>query len=171
MSDRPTHPAGLDDASLLAECDVRRQRRSGPGGQHRNKVETGVVLTHRPSGTTAEATERRSQADNQRVALRRLRIKLALSVRGAGGEDRVPSPVWRSRCHDGRVAINPNHRDFPQLLAEALDAIVAANCDLGQAGEYLACTPSQLVKLLKLEPQAFAWLNGQRADRGMRPLR
>ena len=33
---------------------------SGPGGQHRNRTESGVRLTHRPTGIVVLATERRS---------------------------------------------------------------------------------------------------------------
>ena len=59
------HPASLPYDELIRECEVRRQRRSGPGGQHRNKVETGIFIEHKPSGIRAEATEQRSQAKNQ----------------------------------------------------------------------------------------------------------
>ncbi len=75
------HPAALPSEKLLAECDVKFVRRSGPGGQHRNKVSTGVVLVHRPTGVKAEAAERRSQAENRAVALFRLRVNLALEIR------------------------------------------------------------------------------------------
>ena len=81
MSRETIHPAAHDEETLWRESDVRRVRRSGPGGQHRNKVESGIVLLHRSTGISAEASERRSQADNRRVALRRLRINLALDVR------------------------------------------------------------------------------------------
>jgi protein subunit release factor B len=45
---------------------------SGPGGQHKNKTESGVRLTHLPSGITVTATERRSQFQNREAALERL---------------------------------------------------------------------------------------------------
>ena len=48
----------------------------GPGGQHRNKVETGVRLTHRPSGLVVTATERRSQSANREAAFDRMAEKL-----------------------------------------------------------------------------------------------
>jgi protein subunit release factor B len=52
-------------------------RASGPGGQHRNKTESGVRLTHLPTGITVTATERRSQAANRKAARQRLAQRLA----------------------------------------------------------------------------------------------
>jgi len=52
-------------------------RASGPGGQHRNKSETGVRITHLPSGIVVTATESRSRHLNLRQALTRLEAKLA----------------------------------------------------------------------------------------------
>jgi len=48
-------------------------RGSGPGGQHRNKVATGVRLRHRASGAVGEATNSKSRLQNQAEAFRRLR--------------------------------------------------------------------------------------------------
>ncbi len=165
------HPATLDDDELLRQCSEVRTRRSGPGGQHRNKVETAIVLTHSPTGITAEANERRSQADNRRAALFRLRVNLALKFRTDRSPDTTPSNLWQSRCHGGRIAINPSHSDFPSLLAESLDRLAADDWDTAAAAEQLAVTPSQLAKFLKLEPRAFALLNTEREQRGLRPLR
>jgi protein subunit release factor B len=78
MSQPNDHPAATRPEQLLAECEARRLRRSGPGGQHRNKVETAVSLRHLPTGVCAEANERRSQAQNRSTALFRLRVNLAL---------------------------------------------------------------------------------------------
>jgi hypothetical protein len=167
------HPACLPDDQLLAECEVRHERRSGPGGQHRNKVATAVVLTHRRTGIRGEANERRSQAENGKQALRRLRVRLAIEIRSAAvaaGEPVPPSPRWTARSTGGRLAINPEHDDFPALLAEALDAVATAKYDVTVAANSLGISMSQLIRLLKHEPAAWAQLNDSRRQRGLRPL-
>jgi protein subunit release factor B len=52
------HPATLPPADLLKQTQEIHTRRSGPGGQHRNKTQTAVVLLHKPTGIAAEASER-----------------------------------------------------------------------------------------------------------------
>ena len=66
----------LDEATLLSECKTRRQRRSGPGGQHRNKVETAVRLIHVPTGVIVNCQAERSQGKNRSKAMSMLRAKL-----------------------------------------------------------------------------------------------
>ncbi len=165
------HPASLAAEELLRQCQVRRVRRSGPGGQHRNKVETGVVLHHRPTGIQAEANERRSQVENRRVAINRLRLRLALEVRSAGDSVSLPSSLWQGRCRNGRITVSATHTDFPTLLAEALDMIFRNQLDITQAAGQLECTSSQLVKLLKVEPVALRHVNSHRHDSGLKPLK
>lgn len=171
-SGKPPHPAGLTVEELLSECETKRQRRSGPGGQHRNKVETAVILTHRPTGISAEANERRSQSENHDVAVFRLRMRLALQVRSVEGSAfPEPSPLWRSRCVNGRIKVAEDHPDFPALLAEALDVLAICHDDPKLASEHLDCTVSQLIKFLKTEPKAFALLNANRQSQGLFPLK
>lgn len=67
---------GISDADLLAQCRVDTFRAGGKGGQHQNTTESGVRLTHLPTGIVVTAREERSQHQNRRVALERLRRKL-----------------------------------------------------------------------------------------------
>ncbi len=169
VTDRFFHPAALPVKELLASCDVERLRRSGPGGQHRNKVETAIRLCHRSSGVTAMASERRSQSANQTEAVFRLRVNLALDVRTTPAV--CPSELWKARTVGGRLLINPNHDDFPALLAEALDALHMNLWDMSQTAEILACTISQLTKLLRHESRALGQVNQRREELGLKPLR
>lgn len=163
------HPASLPIEELLRDCREQHVRRSGPGGQNRNKVETGIVLTHEPTGVTVEASERRTQRENKAVAIQRLRRALAVEVREpvvAG-----PSELWRSRIRQRRIILNESHEDHPAMLAEALDRLAALDWDLSAAAAQLDVSATQLVKLLQTEPRAFQLLNAERANRGLGALK
>ncbi|MHC4821410.1 MAG: peptide chain release factor family protein [Planctomycetota bacterium] len=163
------HPACLADDELLAFCDERRSRGSGPGGQHRNKVETRVEFVHRPTGLVAAAGERRKVPPNRSMALRRLRLRLAVEHRVDPPAE--PSDLWRSRCRGGRIACSPSHRDYPSLLAEAMDRLEEHANEPRPAAEVQGCTPSQLVALLRDHGPALGQVNRRRVDGNRKPLR
>lgn len=59
------------------ELEYQTLRASGPGGQHVNKTESAVRVTHIPSGLSVTASDQRSQIQNKKLATERLMIKLA----------------------------------------------------------------------------------------------
>lgn len=164
------HPAALPDEQLLSQCEIQALRRGGPGGQHRNKVSTAILLTHTPSGVAAEANERRSQADNRRVALRRLRIRLALALRSPHPRTPLSDSVWRKYRRAARLAIDPENPDFALLLAETLDVLWSQDFDWTRVCQILEISSSQLQKFLKREPAAWQAVNRERLNRNLRPL-
>ena len=84
------------DEELLAECAVETFRAGGPGGQHQNKTESAVRLTHRPTGIVVTARESRSQHRNRTRALERLRAALTERERRPTPR-RATSPTRASR--------------------------------------------------------------------------
>jgi len=163
------HPAALPPDALLADVQEMHTRRSGPGGQHRNKVQTAVVLVHQLTGIAAEAAERRSQAENRRVALGRLRLKLALEHRTPAST--TPSARWQARVRGRQLAVAADHLDYPALVAEALDQLQAHGLDMPATAAALGVTPTQLLKLFKKTPVAWTTLNRQRMAGGLPMLK
>ena len=59
------------------DCEITTMHCGGNGGQHVNKVETGVRIVHKPTGVVVTCTEERSQVQNKQKALKRLQNILA----------------------------------------------------------------------------------------------
>ncbi|MEP3478627.1 MAG: peptide chain release factor-like protein [Fuerstiella sp.] len=165
------HPACIAEETLLDDCDIQRTRASGPGGQHRNKTETAIQITHRPTGLTALAYERRSQEDNRKVAVFRMRLTLAALHRTVKSRVVHPTALWESRCPKGKISCNDSHHDFPSMIAEAMNAVDAKNFDVRLAAAALGCSTSQLVRLIAKSAEAFQALNTGREQVGLRRLK
>lgn len=97
-------PIPEDDEDLLRECRVEVFRAGGPGGQHQNTTESGVRLTHLPTGIRVVAREERSQHRNRAVALQRLRNRLEALNRKPPPrvETKVPGREKRRRLDEKR---------------------------------------------------------------------
>lgn len=68
-----------------ADIEVFTTKDSGPGGQHRNKTESCVVMRHRPTGTEAKASTR-SQHQNRQLAREVLEARVGALYAAQGQE-------------------------------------------------------------------------------------
>ena len=64
------------DDDLLLECKVETFRSSGKGGQHANKTESAVRLTHTKSGIQVMCQDERSQYLNKTKCIKELRLRI-----------------------------------------------------------------------------------------------
>ena len=184
MPDQDDYLARDDDA-LLRDCDVHLYKSSGPGGQHRNKVSSAVRLLHRPTGVVAHGDESRSQHENRRMALRRLRMNIACRVRrpapGEGG--RVPQvvreclftprgPRRANAATKGLQRLEIGRKDFRfwRVAAYLLDLVAACEGRLAPAAARLGITTSNLVSVLKSDRHLLAAAQGIRKEHARGPI-
>jgi hypothetical protein len=154
----------LPPEALLGECRQSRFQGSGPGGQKRNRVYSGVRVNHPASGLSAESVDSRASARNLDAAVARLRLALALA--GAAGADGDPAPGLPFRS-----AANPSHPDYARGALRALALLRAHAGQLAPSAAALGCTPSALTRFLKEEKAVWARAREIRVGNGLHPLK
>lgn len=178
-----SHPASWNEEQLLNRCKLTFSRASGPGGQNRNKVETSVQIEYIPTGIIASASERRTQNENRKVAVQRLRCKLAVELRptpdatsiaailtALAAKKQLGSATWQQYCRNGRIDIAETNNDWPAILAEIISFMTISDWNISDVAAILGTSSSQLVKLLKKHPPAFVLFNQERKSHGQRSL-
>ena len=144
---------------------MENYRASGPGGQKRNKTSSAVRITHLTTGVSAIGTESRSQHDNRRKALSRLRVELALTIRREVTKAR---PAWWHEVTTaiGRLHVSPRSDHFAPAIAIIFDALEASTGSLPDAAALLGTTTSNLLDTCAKSPQVWAALQRLRQHHG-----
>jgi hypothetical protein len=167
----------LNDAQLLAQCDVDTYRASGPGGQKRNKTSSAVRLRHAPSGLIVIAEESRSQHENRARALRRLREAFSLKLReelpgGAAPEALAERPELRAAKNGaGRLDVGRKDPRFWPAAALVLDVLQALEARVAEAAAALGVSTGNLIDFLQTSPKLWEQANQLRARYGQKALR
>ncbi|MCY2923879.1 MAG: peptide chain release factor-like protein [Planctomycetota bacterium] len=180
-----------DDQALLACCEVHVYRSSGPGGQHRNKVSSAVRLVHRPTGIAGHGDESRSQQDNRRMAMRRLRMNIACKVRrgldpAAGVPSAIaeclflpkPSPGRRRQenapaADEGKkkkLDVGVRDHRFWRVAGRVLDVLEAFGGSVADTGRLLGVSTGNVGSFLKSERHLLTAANEIRKRHALTPL-
>jgi hypothetical protein len=166
---RNTYLAESDDR-LLAECDVDTHRASGPGGRKRDTTDSAVRVAHRPTGVSVVASESRSQHENRRRAVRRLRHAIAMQVRqdppsepGEALRQVVADPVW--------PRVGRKSSEYLLASAEVLDRLADRRGRISEVAEAVGTSTASLVKFLSLDDSLWQAANRVREAAGQKPLR
>jgi len=162
----------LNEAELLAQCDIDVYRASGPGGQHRNKTSSAVRLRHRPTGLIVVATESRSQHENRQRAQRRLRKAIALTRRNRIKTELAHPEFYRAALtRDSSLQVNPKHPDYCHIIQYVLDVLFTCQASVSQTAGILNISTGHLIRLLKRDPKLWYHANRLRLEFGHKPLR
>lgn len=176
----------MDDARLLADCDIHIYKASGPGGQHRNKVSSAVRLRHRPTGLSATANDSRSQHSNKTLALTRLRMNLAMRLRepldpaGIASLELLPpelrevvflpkkAPPGGAAGH--RLEIGRKDQRFWAVAARLLDLLDGAAGRLAPVAAAMDITTGNLTRVLECDRHLLAAAQEVRKAHGRQPI-
>src|SRR4051794_30241831 len=141
---------GLNDAQLLAQCEVDTYRASGPGGQKRNKTSSAVRIRHLPSALLVIAEESRSQHENRVKALKRLRQAFYLKLREPISAEAFSSLSQRTelasvRSSSGKLEVGRRDERFWPVVGVILDVLEATEARVSEAAQALDISTGHLI--------------------------
>ena len=118
------------NVDLLKQCKVDTFRASGKGGQHVNKTESAVRITHIPTAIVVTCQDERSQHRNKEIALSRLRKKLEALNKKQKNESLHGSPGPPKKSAFRPKGNNLKKRTFAKSLLrknKPIDRCIALN--------------------------------------------
>ena len=120
-----------------ADLKVDTFRASGAGGQHVNKTDSAIRITHLPTGTVVECQDERSQHKNRARAMSLLRARMLAAERGKQQSEQAQ--LRQGLVGSGDRSDRIRTYNFPQgrvtdhrinLTVYQLDAVLQGNLDL-----------------------------------------
>jgi hypothetical protein len=146
-----------NDKELFVHCTMESFQASGPGGQRRNRKFSAVRITHKPTNLSVISAETRSQLNNRQIALRKLRIKLAIEIRGPN-------------IFLDRLKISLSNPMYPLWIALLFDKLWKFKFSISKTADSLHISTSKLIKLIARDSSIWKTINYNRENFGLKKL-
>jgi peptide chain release factor 1 len=132
-------PEDVDIVIRTEDLQIDVMRSGGPGGQHQNKTESGVRITHLPSGIVVNCRDERSQHKNKAKAMRILRSRLFDQIQESARSHR--DQTRRDLIGSGDRSQKMRTYNFPQnRLTDHRIGLTLYNLNQVVQGDLLALT-------------------------------
>ena len=132
-------PEEVDIVIRTEDLLIDVMRAGGPGGQHQNKTESGVRITHLPTGVVVNCRDERSQHKNKSKAMRILRSRLFDRMRESARTER--DEARRNLMGSGDRSQRIRTYNFPQnRMTDHRIGLTLYNLDQIIQGDLLALT-------------------------------
>jgi len=145
-------------------------------------VSSAVRLHHRPTGISAHGDDSRSQHENKRLALARLRMNIACRHRVALDLQKLPTlpevvrdcmftPRGSRAATKPRLAVGRRDHRFWHVAAFLLDLLAGAGGSLSASAAFIGITTANFASLLKSDRHLLAASQEIRKSFNLRPLK
>ncbi|MCM8531461.1 MAG: peptide chain release factor-like protein [Lentisphaeraceae bacterium] len=149
----------LSDQELLNICNTDHFIATGKGGQKRNKTSSAVRVTLKDSHILASASNDRQQSVNKKLALRKLRIAIALEIR----EEAKP---WL-----GQWDMNIKNPKYPIFIACLIDNLKELNWQVSEVAKAFNISTGKLIKTISRDDSLWQFVNKERQRAGHKTLK
>ena len=149
----------MDDDSLMLICEFTPFKSTGRGGQKKNKSSSAVRLVHKQTGIAVTATKSRSQHENRKLSLKRLKFEIAFQIRS------------KESVQLTNYEMSPNNKRFYLWVAYIFDLLERHNFAVSNVAKEIGLSTSRLIKLLARDPDVWQHLNNRRRSLDLKDLK
>lgn len=147
----------FEDTVFLKSCKTESFQSTGPGGQKKNKKFSAIRMTHIPTEVTVISDNYREQNINKKIAIKKLKIKIAINIRGP-------------KIELDRTIVSSSSDDYPLWIAKLFDILNNNKYDIKTTAVELSLTTSKLIKLIYKDKTVWKTINDNRILNDIYPL-
>ena len=149
----------MTDEELLKLCKTDHFIATGKGGQKRNKTSSAVRLSLNDSTISVTASEDRQQSVNKKLAIRKLRLSIAMELR-------QEAQAWQ-----GQLDMNAKNPQYPLFIGCLTDYLFESNWQVSEVAKSFDISTGKLIKIISKDDSFWQFVNKERQGNGYKPLK